>query len=53
MTPAQAVQEIGRRALEGDKEALEVLREISRNPDVPAKRRTLAAKLFIEAGGRP
>lgn len=53
MTPAQAVQEIGKRALEGDKEALDVLREVARNPDVPAKRRNLAAKLFVNAGGRP
>lgn len=53
MTPTDAVKELGKRAAEGCKEALDILREVSRNPDVPAKRRNLAAKLFVNAGGRP
>ena len=52
-TPNQAVEELGRRAIEGDKEALEILRELSAAPHIPAKRRRLAAKLFVDAGGRP
>jgi uncharacterized protein (UPF0147 family) len=52
-TPTEATRELGRRAAEGDKEALAILREMSVNPNIPAKRRNLAAKLFVDAGGRP
>jgi hypothetical protein len=50
-TPTDAVRELGRRALipAYRNEARAILREVANNPDVPAKRRKLAADLLAKS----
>ncbi len=51
MTPTDAVRELGRRALipADREEARAALTEVANNPEIPAKRRKLAAELLAKS----